>query len=106
MMMLGGIELRALSTWCGRQDLSWTPAECEQGRPMMLLKPRDAGRPWQRMILVLAENEIRLENELGETLASASDLPALLDAVEGGVADAPVPSPRAAAVSPLQGFIV
>ncbi len=53
----------------------------------MMLKRRDAARPWQRMMLVLDEGEMRLENELGETLASASDLPALLDAVEGGVAD-------------------
>ena len=72
----------------------------------MLLKPRDAGRPWQRMILVLAEGELRLENELGETLASASDLPALLDAVEGGVADAPAAGPHAGRVSSLGGFVL
>ena len=110
-VMLGGIELRALSTWCGRHDMSWSPAESDQGPPTMMLKPRDAGRPWQRMMLVLAEGELRLENELGETLASASDLPALLDAVEGGVADAPAAGPhllgrRTGRVSSLGGFVL
>ena len=88
-MMLDGAELRALSLWCGKRDLSWTPAESEHGPPTMLLKPRDPSRPWQRMILVLEQGELRLENELGETLASASDLLALFDAVEGGIAEAP-----------------
>ncbi len=60
------------------------------------------------MVLVLAQGELRLENELGETLASASDLPALLDAVEGGVADAPVSSLSAPGGRPasLPGFIL
>ncbi len=74
----------------------------------MMLKPRDAGRPWQRMILVLDTAELRLENELGETLASASDLPALLDAVEGGVADTPAAGSSRVdhASSSLLGFIL
>ena len=74
----------------------------------MMLKPRDAGRPWQRMILVLDTAELRLENELGETLASASDLPALLDAVEGGVADTPAAGSCRVdhASSSLLGFIL
>ncbi len=102
-MMLDGTELRALSVWCGKHDLSWTPAESEQGPPTMLLQPRDAGRPWQRMILVLDQGELRLENELGETLASASDLPALLDALEGGVADTPFAVRRGGL--PLTGLV-
>ena len=69
----------------------------------MMLKPRDAGRPWQRMMLVLDEGELRLENELGETLASASDLPALLDAVEGGIAEAPASGERRSTGSGLPG---
>ena len=105
-MLLDGAELRALSTWCGRQDLSWSPGESEQGPPMMLLRPRDAGGPWQRMILILEKGELRLENELGETLASASDLPALFDAVEGGIADSPAAGLRRGAVSSLQGFVL
>ena len=73
----------------------------------MMLEPRDAARPWQRMMLILENQEIRLENELGETLASASDLPALLDAVEGGVADTPVSKIRFSNnSSALAGFIL
>ena len=73
----------------------------------MMLEPRDAARPWQRMMLILENHEIRLENELGETLASASDLPALLDAVEGGVADAPAFASRLSTLpSALAGFIL
>ncbi len=41
------------------------------------------------MRLVLDARELRLENELGKTLATASSLPALLDAVDGGVAETP-----------------
>ena len=57
--------------------------------PAMVLIPSVARRPWQTMLLVLQGAEMRLENELGETLASASDLPALLDAVDSGVAEPP-----------------
>ena len=75
----------------------------------MMLKPRDATRPWQRMLLVLEQGDLRLENEQGETLASASDLPALLDAVEGGLGDLPAASTAAAEVGDvpsLAGFIL
>ena len=43
------------------------------------------------MRLVLNEPELRLEDAAGEALAAASDLPALLDAVDGGVAEMPLP---------------
>jgi hypothetical protein len=58
----------------------------------MVLEARDAGGPWQRMLLLLERTELRLLNEMGETLASASGLPALLDAVDGGVAEPIRPS--------------
>jgi hypothetical protein len=92
--MLGGVELRALSLWCCRRDMTWSPAHSADGPPVMMLRARDDNRPWQRMMLVLDTSELRLENELGETLASASDLPALLDAVEGGVAETPTQARR------------
>ena len=57
----------------------------------MMLRPRECVRPWQGMALVMGQRELRLQDELGDTLASASDLPALLDALDGGVAE---PSPR------------
>ena len=85
--MLGKTDLRALSRWCVGRDLSWTPGRPEDGAEVMMLQPRDARYPWQRIMVVLESPEIRIENELGETLASASDLPALLDAVDGGVGE-------------------
>ncbi len=90
--MLDGSAIRALNTWCGHRDLSWSAAPPEGECSVMMLSPRDAGRPWQRMMLVLDDVELRLENELGETLASASDLPALLDAVDGGIAEPVAPT--------------
>ena len=87
--MLDGASIRALNAWCGRRALSWSAANPAGDSAVMVLCPRDAGGPWQRMMLVLDCTELRLENELGEMLASASDLPALLDAVDGGVAEPP-----------------
>ncbi len=83
-------ELLALSAWCSRRDMSWSVATAEDHRPAMLLTPRDAGRPWQSMLLVLAAGDMRLHDEVGEVLATASDLPALLDALDGGVAEQPL----------------
>ena len=87
--MLDGCDLRALSAWCEERNLSWSVAPSGAGHSEMVIEPRDAVHSWQRMRLVLALPELRLENEAGETLARASDLPALLDAVDGGVADQP-----------------
>ena len=92
--MLGVSAIRALSAWCAGRDLSWSAARSTGGHAVMTLRSRHNGRPWQRMRLVVDEPELRLENELGETLATASDLPALLDAVDGGVAEPPPVSPR------------
>ncbi len=89
--MLNSSELRTLTAWCVQRDLRWTPAHPAGGVAVLLLEPRAARTPWQRMLLVLDEPEMRLETELGEALASASDLPALLDAMDGGVAEVPVP---------------
>ena len=87
--MLYGCDLRALSDWCEERHLSWCVAPSGAGHSEMVIEPKDAPRSWQRMRLVLALPELRLENEAGETLAESSDLPALLDAVDGGVADMP-----------------
>ena len=48
----------------------------------------DAGtRPWQRMVLCRERDALRLLDETGTVLAEASTLPALLDAVDGGIAE-------------------
>ena len=104
-MMLDGSAIRALNAWCGPRHLSWSAAQPADrpagGGAVMMLRPRHAARPWHRIMLVLADGELRLENELGEMLASASDLPALLDAVDGGVGEAPsAPALRFAGLQP------
>ncbi len=87
--MLDVSELRMLTAWCSQRGLCWTPARPAAGVAAMVLEPRDSWAPWQRMLLVFDEPDMRLEDEVGETLASASDLLALLDAVDGGVAEPP-----------------
>lgn len=84
-------DLLVLSHWCSHRGLHWTPGP--SGEPSMLLEQRTATRPWQRMVLCRRAGALRLLDETGVLLAEASTLPALLDAVDGGVAE-PVASPR------------
>ena len=78
----------------------------------MVLRPRKCARPWQGMALVIGRRELRLQDEQGDTLASASDLPALLDALDGGVAEPPPRHGRTLAglaalqAAALPGFIL
>ena len=89
--MLAAGELRVLTVWCSHRGLHWVAGP--SGEPSMVLE-RDAGtRPWQRMVLCRVQNELHLLDETGTLLAEASTLPALLDAVDGGVAE---PKPGAA----------
>ena len=109
---LVGSDLRLLSEWCGRHDMTWSAAQSLTDAPAMALIPKDARRPWETMLLVLQRPEMRLENEMGETLASGTNLPALLDAVDGGVAEPPSVRNRlltgltALPVATLPGFIL
>jgi hypothetical protein len=68
--------------------MRWTPARTDDGAPALLLERR--GRPaGESMMVVLNDDGFRLVDSNGDLLASASDLPALLDAVDGGVAEPP-----------------
>jgi hypothetical protein len=82
------IELQVLSNWCHARSFRWLPVG-DTGSPGMVLEPAAARLPWQRVRLVADPDGWRLEDELGETLATASGLPALLDAVDSGVAAGP-----------------
>jgi hypothetical protein len=86
--MRSAIELQVLSNWCHARSFRWLPVG-GTGAPGMVLEPAAARIPWQRVRLVADPDGWRLEDELGETLATASGLPALLDAVDGGVAAGP-----------------
>ncbi len=89
--MMDGTQVQLLTAWCNRRALSWSPGRLVDGAPVMVLRPQQCGRPWQGMALIMGRPELRLEDEQGDTLASASDLPALLDALDGGVAEPPQP---------------
>jgi len=66
--------------------MRWTPARSDDGAPALLLQRR--GQPTaDALLVVLDEDGFRLADTAGEVLASASDLPALLDALDGGVAE-------------------
>ena len=86
--MLGRGALRALAAWCAARGMRWTPARSDDGAPALLLERR--GQPAaQAMLVVLREEGFRLVDAGGEELALASDLPALLDALDGGIAEGP-----------------
>ena len=84
--MLDGAELRALSSWCDDHALRWLPAAGE-GVGAMVLEPSQRRQAWERMLLILREDGFYLVTEAGEALAAASDLLALLDALDSGVAE-------------------
>ena len=88
--MLATGDLRVLSTWCSHRGLHWLAASYDE--PSMLLEHHAGTRPWGRMVLCREDSALRLLDETGTLLAEASNLPALLDAVDGGVAE-PTPVP-------------
>jgi hypothetical protein len=85
--MLDAAELRLLTRWCQDQEMRWQPLRVDADGAMLVLEPAVARHPWQRMVLTADEAGLRLEDELGDALAAASDLPALLDALDGGLAE-------------------
>jgi len=100
--MLAPNDLTILTAWCRQRAMRWLALRADAAAAALLLEPWAATKPWQRMRLIAADDGLRLEDEAGDILASASDLPALLDALDGGVADAmPVPPSRAHAVREL-----
>lgn len=107
--MLDVSELRALTTWCQERALSWSPLQGDAGDDVMMLESGESRSGARRMFLFQKEGDFRLENAKGELLAKASDLPAVLDAVDGGVGEAPRPARRQGFAdftpAPLRGFI-
>jgi len=83
--MLRPSDLQVLAAWCRSRAMAWLPGRPRNGATSLLLEP--AGRGLDAMLLVLGPKELRLLDAAGQELAAASDLQALLDAVDGGVAD-------------------
>lgn len=92
--MLDRDDLRRLTAWCAARRLRWQPARSDSGEQAVLLDHAGSRQPWRRMEVLADPAGYRLRDEAGATLAVASDLSALLDAVDAGVADAPAAGPR------------
>ncbi len=73
--------------WCQTHGMTWSATRREGADFTVILEPQSRPRSWQRMRLVMDQPDLRLEDERGVQVASASDLPSLLDAIDGGVAD-------------------
>lgn len=66
--------------------MCWIPGRSDRGRDALLLERRGRGTS-EPLLLVLHAAELCLMDTAGQVLASASDLPALLDAVDRGIGD-------------------
>jgi hypothetical protein len=66
--------------------MRWMPARTDDGSLALLLERRGQALA-EAMLIVLHDTGFWLLDSSGEILATASDLPALLDAVDGGVAE-------------------
>jgi hypothetical protein len=85
--LLEGPDFRLLARWCRQRRLQVLDLGARNGVMAMRLEP-DAGTiPFARMLLVAGSDGFRLMDGEGEPLAAASDLPAVLDAVDGGVSE-------------------
>lgn len=78
--MLDQVDRQALSRWCHARRVTW--AEDAPGA-VLLVAEFGAGPPTRLRPL---DDGWKLETESGEALAAASDLPSLLDAMDGGLA--------------------
>ena len=104
--VLDTTELRTLAQWCRGRGLRFLPLGMGSEGSEILFERLEPTRPWQRMKLVQDDDGFRLSDERDELLASGSDLPAILDALDGGVAEPaplalPPPASRALASKAL-----
>lgn len=82
-------ELRHLTRWCAAHRLSWQPARTDDGQAAILLRGI-AGRPaGHDMMLVEGDDGVELHDSNGVLLADASEIPALLDALDSGLLTRP-----------------
>ncbi len=98
--MTNTYDLQHLTRWCAARHLLWQPSRTEQGLPAILLRPHARQRPWQDMLLVEDDEGVTLIDNTGDLLASASEIPALLDALDAGLVTHRVPAATAALALP------
>ncbi|MDE2200332.1 MAG: hypothetical protein KGJ41_15055 [Rhodospirillales bacterium] len=94
--MLDFADLRRLTQWCRRRRMHWMPGRGPDGEAAILLSldaPPAGARAGGATILLLADEDgFTLLSDAFTPLAAASDLTALLDAVDGGVAESAGPA--------------
>ncbi len=83
-------ELKHLSRWCSARRLHWQPARTEAGAPAILLRSDSVLVAWHDMMLIEDDDGVALLDEQGDLLADASEIPALLDALDSGLVTRPV----------------
>ncbi len=82
-------ELQQLTRWCATRHLLWQPSRTEEGQPAILLRPHNGRLAWHDMLLVENDDGVTLIDEAGDVLADASEIPALLDALDSGLITSP-----------------
>lgn len=87
--MLDRQDLMLLTRWCRARSVAWQPARSEDNEPALLLQGRIAAPAWTGMLLAVSDDGFTLTDAGGETLATTSDLAALLDALDAGLAARP-----------------
>ena len=93
--MLDIEDLHTLNRWCGARRLCWQPARTDAGAAAVLLQGRLGGPAWAGLLLASDDDGFVLLDGIGDRLAEASDLLALLDALDAGIGR-PRPAARAA----------
>jgi hypothetical protein len=66
--------------------LRWLPARTDAGEPAIQISAQTGRLAWSDMLLVAdAQDDVSLMDAAGQTIATASDVPALLDALDAGL---------------------
>ena len=99
--MLDHADRHALGRWCRTRRVKWFAATTGAGGDAVLLAADTGG--WPAMRLVRVTDGWLLETGAGEALAAASALPALLDAMDAGIAEI-APLPMGLGGTPGAGF--
>jgi hypothetical protein len=80
--IMSGGRLAVFSSWCRARGMTWLPGS---GAAALVLRPQRRA-DGDALMIAQREGELRLLSRSGDVLAAASDLPALLDAIDAGVA--------------------
>ena len=102
---VGGVlpvrDLQTLSRWCAARRMEWLPGNSSDAGEVILIEPASGNGLWPRLALFRQARLYGLVDEWGEILAEASELSALLDALDGGIAGGA--EPGGSAVAPGAG---